>query len=245
MRVDAFSHNLFSVLLLPGAPLSFIGLIALPWTARLRALQPVVGVTILTFAATVLIFPIATTWGTFLHAAGPAHVLLVISALVGLDWLIAAVGRRRGWTRPVAWLAPTLTIAGATLFALTFMPSFGTDTSLTAGRYRALASEMTVAGRPLAGQGPVISDYPIWLAMTSGGPSLALPDEPPAAVLDLARRFGARTVVVNGGLLTQWPAAITSRAPGSECFRPVTIGTAAWSAAEGPPPPRVFEIVCP
>jgi hypothetical protein len=81
--------------------------------------------------------------------------------------------------------------------------------------------------------------------MTSGGPSLALPDEPPTAVLDLARRFGARTMIVQGGLLTRWPSSIDSKAPGSECFREVRIGTAAWSAAEGPPPPRVFEIVCP
>ena len=31
-----------------------------------------------TFLVTSLVFPVATTWGTFLHAAGPVHVLLVV-----------------------------------------------------------------------------------------------------------------------------------------------------------------------
>ena len=42
-----------------------------------------------TFLVTSLAFPVATTWGTFLHAAGPVHVLFVIASLVGLDRLIA------------------------------------------------------------------------------------------------------------------------------------------------------------
>ena len=46
----------------------------------------------LTFGATTLLFPVSTTWGTFLHAAGPLHVLLIVSCLVGLDLFIARVG---------------------------------------------------------------------------------------------------------------------------------------------------------
>ena len=46
-----------------------------------------------TFLVTSLLFPVSTTWGTYLHAAGPAHVLLIVSALLGLDAFIAWVGR--------------------------------------------------------------------------------------------------------------------------------------------------------
>src|SRR6476469_4607172 len=40
MRVDGFMHNFLTVLLLPGLPISIIGLAALPWQARGRAIRP-------------------------------------------------------------------------------------------------------------------------------------------------------------------------------------------------------------
>ena len=36
MRVSGLAHNLFSVLLLPGLPISLIGLVALPWQGAAR-----------------------------------------------------------------------------------------------------------------------------------------------------------------------------------------------------------------
>jgi hypothetical protein len=48
----------------------------------------------------------------------------------------------------------------------------------------------------VAQSGPIISDRPLWLARTLGTPTLALPDEPVDSVLDLARAFGAQTIVV-------------------------------------------------
>ncbi len=125
MRIDGLGHNLLSVLLLLGIPMSVIGLVALPWQGRDRALRPVLLLGVMTFLVTSLLFPVATTWGTFLHAAVPVHVLLLISALGGLDALIAAVGRRLGWTRPVAWLGPLLGVAGSLLFTVALLPGFG------------------------------------------------------------------------------------------------------------------------
>jgi hypothetical protein len=247
MRVQGIGHNLLNVLLVPGAPLSVIGLIALPWSVGLRSLRPVVAVSALTFLATSLLFPVATTWGTFLHAAGPVHVLLVISSLVGLDRLIAAIGDRRRWTRPVAWLAPALTMSGAALFAAVFLPAFGLGSRETADRYRALDEQLAAAGMPLATLGPVITDFPIWMAMTSGGAALALPDEPPSSVLDLARSFpGTRTLIVNGGTDRLWPAVLDAGGPGTECFQEVPLAPPAdpalSAAARGT---RVFRLVCP
>ena len=36
-----------------------------------------------TFLVTTLVFPVATQSGTYLHAAAPGHVLLIISGLAG------------------------------------------------------------------------------------------------------------------------------------------------------------------
>ena len=97
MRVEGFMHNLFNVLLLPGLPISLIGLAALPWQCARSGRSGrscVVGA--ITFLVTSLFFPVATTWGTFLHAAGPIQVLIVLSALLALDAGIARLGAATG-----------------------------------------------------------------------------------------------------------------------------------------------------
>jgi hypothetical protein len=246
MRAEGVGHNLFSVLLVPGAPVSLVGFVALPLVVRLRSLRGVVAVGAITFLITSLVFPVATTWGTFLHAAGPIHVLLVISALVGLDRLIAAVGDRRAWTNPVAWLGPALTISGAVLFTAVLLPSFGSQSRATEARYEALAAQMAVAGIPLGSNGPVITDFPIWLAAATDVEALALPAESPASVADLARTFGARTLIISGDDHGGWPGVLGTSAPSSSCFEPVDLGVPAdpgeAAALNGT---RVYRIVCP
>jgi hypothetical protein len=100
LRWTGFGHNLVDVLLLLGTPVAAIGLVALPWTARGpkgTVLRPLVTFAVITFVATTLLFPVATTWGTFLHASGAIDVLLVVSAATGLDRAIDWLRRRRGW----------------------------------------------------------------------------------------------------------------------------------------------------
>ncbi len=246
MRLEGISHNLFSVLLLPGVPLSVVGLVALPWQARGGVLRPVLLVSVITFLVTSLLFPVATTWGTFLHAAGPAHVLLVICALLGLDATIAWAGVRRGWTRPVAWLGATLGIAGSLLFSTVLLPTFGSGSRDTEAQYAELGRRLAAIGHPLvAAGGPVIANFPIWLAATSDAPALALPNEPPTDVVDLARTFGAHLVVLIGAEHGQWPAVLASGAPDADCFGPLDLGP---GPADGPDPlvdVHVYEVVCP
>ena len=55
-------------------------------------------------------------------------------------------------------------------------------------------------GRPLPAV--IITDHPMYLAHASGRATLALPSEEPAAVLDLAARFGTPWLVVIDG---RWP----------------------------------------
>jgi hypothetical protein len=170
----------------------------------------------------------------------------VISALVGLDALIAAVGRRRGWTKPVAWLAPTLTIAGAFLFAVVLFPSFGANSRGIADRYQALSAQMAASGMPLDASGPVITDFPIWLSAATGAEALALPAETPADVIDLARYFGSRTLIVSGEDHGGWPGILGTGAPRSECFQPVDIGIPADPGlAQALASTHVYRLVCP
>ena len=177
--VTGIGYNLFDVLLLPGAPLSFIGLVGLPWVARSRSLRPLVVVSVVVVLETGLLFPVSTTWGTFLHAAGAIHVLLIVSSLLVLDSVIVAIGRRRGWDRPVAWLAPAMTASGAILFSALLLPSFGAGSAVTRRQFVDLDTRLDEVGLTAAASRPLITDAPIWLPYTHGGTALALPYESP------------------------------------------------------------------
>jgi 4-amino-4-deoxy-L-arabinose transferase-like glycosyltransferase len=245
LRLIGFAHNLFNVLVLLGMPISVIGLAALPWFGRGRALRPLLVFSALTFTITTLLFPVSTTWGTFLHAAGAIHVLLIITCLMALDWLIAAVRVRRSWTRPVAWLAPTLTVFGAVLFSLAALPSFGGGSRETQSHYAALAVALRDTGVPLDAQHPVITNFPIWLAETLRIPALALPDEPAASVASLAAAFpGTSLVVVDGRDEGRYPAAFDSGEPGTACFQELALD-ATGAGAPLLADTRVFRVVCP
>jgi hypothetical protein len=248
MRVEGLGHNLFSVLVLPGLPISIIGLLALPWQWRGATLRPLVLVSLLTFVVTTVFFPVSTTWGTFLHASGPVDVLLVLSALLALDAGIARLGRRLGWDRPVAWLGPLLGIFGSLLFSVTLLPSFASGTEGSATLYTELGRRMALAGEPLdADAGPVIANFPIWMAWAERVESLALPDETPADVLDLAAAFpGTRLLVVIGEDHGRWPAVLETKAPGTECYTPVDLGPPLPGTATDPlADVHVYVIGCP
>jgi hypothetical protein len=97
LRLVGLGHNLFNVLVLLGMPISLIGILALPWQGRPAAIRPLVLISLIMFLVTSLLFPAATQWGTFLHAAGPVHVLIVLSALLALDAGIARLATSSGF----------------------------------------------------------------------------------------------------------------------------------------------------
>jgi hypothetical protein len=244
-RVEGFAHNLLDVLLVPGAPVSVLGLVALPFVARGAALRPLRLLSVLTFVATTLLFPVSTTWGTFLHAAGPVHVLLIICGLLALDRIIVRVGQWRGWDKPVAWLGPTLTVSAAVLFSIGILAYAGQSRE-TQRRYAALVPAMTAAGLTVDPTVPVITDFPIWYAEGTGGRALALPDEPAVSILDLARRFGAQLLVVTGTDHGRWPGIIDAGGPDVACFREVPLPVPAVVAdANALRETRVFRVGCP
>jgi hypothetical protein len=94
-----------------------------------------------------------------------------------------------------------------------------------------------------------VTDFPIWLADTTGNPALALPEEPPSSVVDLARAFlGTRAVIVLDDPDREriWPRVLDAGGPGSACFEEITLPSLADpsldAALDGT---RVFRIVCP
>ncbi len=222
-RVEGFRHNLVDVLLVPAIPAGPIGLLALPWQGRGGALRPLLVYSILTFTATTLFFPVATTWGTFLHAAGPVQVLLLVLCLLVLDALIVRIGRVRGWTRPVAWLGPVLVAATAVPVLLISVASVAGVATDAQARYEALAERLTAAGLPPSQAAPIIADFPIWTAWSMRVPTLGLPDESPASVLELARTFDAHVLVVSDthGI---WPGVLSAGGPDAGCFVPIELG---------------------
>ena len=168
--------------------------------------------------------------------------LLIVSALLALDALIAAVGWRRGWYRPVAWLAPTLTVSGAILFSALLLPSFGEASLLTLRRFVDLDLRLDEIGLTAEASRPLITDTPIWLPYTHGGTALALPYESPSSVLDLARRFHAPAVVTLTGDHPFRAAIATGDDPAAGCFAapssrhsPARTGTSAGRGAPALP----------
>ena len=243
LRLAAFWHNLFDVLLLPAAPVALVGLVALPTFARSRALRPVLLVATLLFASTVLIFPVATQAGTFLHDAALVHVLLAVTALAGLDAVLARLAQLRGWTRPTAWLGPLFALVAGLALTLTLLPSFGASSAALAVQYAALPALLEKAGVPA--EAIVISDAPIWLSTSSGHRAIVLPNEDAAAVLDLARHFDAHFLVFNSSNENAFIQHLVHADSDSNCFTQIhfTLPTAPIQAA-ALADTRIWRITC-
>ena len=91
----------------------------------------------------------------------------------------------------------------------------------------------------------MISDSPIWLAYASGIHTLALPDESPTSVVDLANHFPGTHYLVISDDHGSWPAVLSGTEADVSCFHEIALGVptdaAAASALAGT---RVFEIGC-
>lgn len=247
LRLIGLAHNLFNVLLLLGLPMSVVGLLAAPWQVRDGVLRPLLAISLIMFGVTSLLFPAATQWGTFLHAAGPVHVLLVLGAILGADAAIDRLGRRLHWTKPVGWVPAIGSVAVSLLFSQALLPTFGQGSRATADFYDELGRRMALVGHPLdATAGPVISNFPIWMAEVYRIPALALPDEPPADVLDLVAHFpGSGLLVLIDPAGRHWPTDLEAGLPGSECFSAIDLGGYAGSGPDPLTNTTVYRIECP
>jgi hypothetical protein len=202
--VVAAWDNLVNVIVLQAFPVGVVGLVALvgmrrsPALRRPTALVAVLVGAALTFVTTMLLFPVATLWGTFMHASGPLVVALGVVAALGGDALLARISEVRRWRKPNVILAPIALLATAGLLTA-FTVYLASDRSRqTEARYTTLAASLqaaaATAGRPVPGA--LISDHPMWLAWATERHAIALPDEQPQALSELGRVFGASWVVV-------------------------------------------------
>ncbi len=212
--VGGLAHDLVNVIVLPGLPVGIIGILAVvamrraPAFRQPTALQALLVSGLLIYLVSSLVVPVATLWGTFLHASGPLLVGLTVAAMLGLDAAVARLGRLRGWSRPNAWLGPLLALALAIPFAVLQVSVLGQQASDTKTRLDAIVAQLaalpeiqaTAPAGSVSGNVPqqhavLISDHPIWLAEALRRPVIALPDEPPGEVAALGRDFGTVIVV--------------------------------------------------
>jgi hypothetical protein len=201
-RVDAFVGDVLLLLIaaFPAALLGLVVLLARPRLAMLSALRPLTLVALLTFAGAVLVFPIAGRAGLWAHGSGPVTVLLAIAGAFGLEAVVARIGGSRGWNAPTgafsrAGLIPALVVAIVAAPLVSLAATLEHERATTTGAaYAALA---TIAERwDLPAGRPIVTDHPMWLAETLDHPTLALPREPPASIVQLVRHFRAVAVVV-------------------------------------------------
>jgi hypothetical protein len=218
----AIWHNAVDVLVVGAGPVAFVGLVtvaaALLGRTRLPKNGPVAMLLLsgaITFVATSVLFPVATLWGTFEHAAGPLHVGLIVAAVVGMDAFVARVRSWRRWPRSNSWLAPAA-LALATL-PITSLALVGAAHAAFVDAQRINQIAQAMPGQPLwPWPAPAVTDRPIWLSHARGWSAIALPDESVESIRQLARDFQAPFVVLTeprGAL----PAAL--RTPeGAACF---------------------------
>lgn len=204
-RIDAIVHQLVSVILTPAFPVGLLGLVAIVGLRRSPALRRPTTLSMLLlsgglmFVATAMLFPVATRWGTFLHSAGPLLVGLVVATALGGDALMARISVRRGWARINVILVPIALLAVTVPLLLLQLLIVARQADGLSGRFMATAIHLrSVTGDDTdAGPRPVlITDHPMWLAAATGDPAIALPDEPIASVMDLARTYGATMLVL-------------------------------------------------
>ena len=218
---SALWHDLVDVLVVPAAPVALAALatlVVLLGRRRLPADSALGAVLIsgaITFAATSVLFPVATLWGTFEHAAGALEVALVVLALVGAGEAVARIREWRAWPRSNAWLAPAALAALTLPLAALQVGGAATNAADDHARTVQLASAVT-AMQGVVDDSVLISDRPIWLSQALGRPVIALPDEPTASVARLAADFGA-TMVILSAPRGSYPDAL--RAPAvRDCF---------------------------
>jgi hypothetical protein len=247
-HLAGIAHNLFNVLLIPAFPVGLVGLLVLPWVGSRKALRPLTLTAVFTFLVASLVFPVATQSGTFLHAAGSILVLLAVSCVVALDGFIVRIGRIRHWTNPVAWLGPAFAIAALVPLCAVSIGGIARAGDEVRTRYEALPAAMARAGVPLDDAHPVITDNPIWLAEATHVRALALPEESPEAVLDLAHRFGVQILIVRSGTGRDWPDVLNRGGAAAACFQEVPLGDMYANDLSKPSDPtriHVFRIICP
>jgi 4-amino-4-deoxy-L-arabinose transferase-like glycosyltransferase len=199
---QALWHDFVDVLLLPGNFVVAGALLTIVvgwrrWRALAgSALAALLAYGAIAFVVTSVVFPVATLWGTFEHAAGPLLVGFAVLAVIGGDALVARIRGWRAWPRPNAGMAPAALTAVVLAMAVLQVVLAGVQ----ARARQVQISGVAAAVRDVAASDDaLISDRPLWLGAALNVPTLALPRDGSAAVAQVAQRFGADLVVMVDG----------------------------------------------
>jgi hypothetical protein len=224
----ALTSQAFDTLALGAFPVGIVGLVAVIGLRRRPSLRTPSALTVLllsgalTFLATAILFPVATLWGTFAHAAGPLLMGLIVASVLGVDALMTRISVRRGWEPVNVIVGPGALLALAlpmTLIALTTVAGSGRD----------LQQRIVAVGTALEATGGIppllMSDQPMSVSWLLDRPVMVLPDDPPETLAELARTTGVRTILLFQEDRGRYPEALLGSDPACLATPPVAIGT--------------------
>ncbi len=205
--VRALTTQLADTILLGAFPVGIVGITAMVGLRGRPSLRTPSALVVLllsgaiTYVATALLFPVATLWGTFQHASGPLLVGLIACAVLGMDAVMTRISVARRWDPVNVIVGPAALVTLTLPVALIQVASVRTSAGDMERRIEAIAVALDAAAvtsddptTELAA--PLVSDHPMSLAWVLERPVLVLPDDPPEALGELARRSGARQLLV-------------------------------------------------
>ena len=178
----------------------------------------------LVFLITTVVFPVATLWGTFEHAAGPLFVALVVLAALGGDAFVARVRAWRNWPRPNAGMAPAA--LAAVVVAMTALQLTFAAVQAGAREKQINAVAQTLRSNGVVNGQPLITDKPLWLSEALATPTLVMPQDGIASVGLVAQRFDAEYLVLvegqpaNAELAAQMELSPVRLSPRASSLRP-------------------------
>jgi hypothetical protein len=167
---------------------------------------------------------------------------LLVLATLGMDALLARISSLRRWQRPNVVIGPAALIVLAALLAWLQLGLLAGQARETQARLATIGQAVEALAADSGEELPatLISDHPMWLADELGHNVIALPDESPAALVELSRRFGAPWLVVIDGRGRYPEALLTPTARTCLTHEPVTL-------EGGARPARLFRLAteCP
>lgn len=209
-RLWALGLNLESAFAVQGniflLPFILIGLWQIRRDGRLRLAVLAWG---LTLAVMTLVFPFAGARGGFFHSGAALQPFWWAVAPLGLERLVAWGARRRGWPEKraftvfsaglvgIAVLLTALIVQGRVVGQFNGEPAWGRKASA----YSQIEEFLEKQGAPV--EAVVILANPPGYYLASGRSAVAIPDGDEQTVLQVARRYGGRYLILEQGSLPQ------------------------------------------
>ncbi len=197
--VRAMGTQLTDTILIGAFPVGLVGIVSAillrrrPSLRRPSALVVLLLSGTLTFLATAFLFPVATLWGTFLHASGPLLLGCIVASVLGVDAGMVRVSQKRHWPKVNVIVGPVALLALAIPVAVVQLASVADSAATMERRIEAVRFALrTTVDDPSS---LLISDHPMSLAWLLARPVMVLPDDPPTTLGELARDTGVRLLV--------------------------------------------------